>query len=113
MYGQLFIYSALFSYHINLMDPNILLDPSLPFDQTKAQIFDRLIMTLYGPVSPQQAEADVILKNFKALPDSWLHTDAIIEYSTNPNSKFIALSILEEAINVFLVCNLDAMENTS
>lgn len=95
------------------MDPNILLNPSLPFDQTKVQIFDHLIMVLYGPVSPQQTEADAVLKNFKALPDSWLHTDAIIEYSTNPNSKFIAISILEEAINVLLVFYLDAVEDTS
>jgi exportin-1 len=85
------------------MDPNILLNPSLPFDQTKVQIFDQLARAFYSPDPTQRAEADTILKNFKALPDAWLHTDAIIEYSLNPDAKFLALYILEEAINVSLV----------
>lgn len=79
-----------------------MLNPSLPFDQTKVQLLDQLVAALCGPDASQRVAADNILKSFKAMPDSWLHTDAIIEYSANPNSKFIALSILEDAINVLV-----------
>jgi len=95
------------------MDPSILLNPSLPFDQTKVQIFDQLALAFYGSDSTRRAEAEAILKNFKALPDAWLHTDAIIEYSSNPNAKFLALYILEDAINVSSYYIVDPVEDTS
>ena len=87
-------------FYIILMDPTALLNPTLPFDQNKVQILDQLVTIFYGPNSPQRPIADKILNDFKAAPESWGYTDLIVEHSANPNSKFLALSILEEAINV-------------
>ena len=46
------------------------------------------------------ALANNILNQFKNHPDAWLTVDKILEKSQSPNGKFLALSILDEAINV-------------
>jgi hypothetical protein len=44
------------------------------------------------------------MNEFKQNPDSWMHVDSIIEHSKNVHTNFFALSILEDAINVYLTC---------
>jgi len=44
--------------------------------------------------------ANTILNEFKAHQDSWLTADKILNRAENMNSKFIALQILDETINV-------------
>jgi hypothetical protein len=44
--------------------------------------------------------ANDILNKFKSNPDSWLVVDRILQQASNPNTKFFALQILEEAVNV-------------
>ena len=90
-----------------------MLNQNLPFDQNKVQILDQLVTVMYDPLNPQRIMADKILSDYKVMPDSWLHTDIVVETSTNPNSKFLALSILEEAINVSIISTLDSMESAS
>ena len=44
--------------------------------------------------------ANSILNQFKSHEDAWLTVDKILEKSQDVNGKFLALSILNEAINV-------------
>jgi exportin-1 len=44
--------------------------------------------------------ANDVLNKFKANPDSWLVVDRILQTAQNPNTKFFALQILDEAVNV-------------
>lgn len=46
--------------------------------------------------------ANNVLNQFKAYPDAWLTVDRILSVAQNPNTKFLALQILEEAVNVSL-----------
>jgi exportin-1 len=47
--------------------------------------------------------ANDILNKFKSNPDSWLVVDRILQQALNPNTKFFALQILEEAVNVSMI----------
>ena len=44
--------------------------------------------------------ANNLLNDIKAHPDSWLLVDKILDNSKSPQSKFLALQILDEAVNV-------------
>ena len=44
--------------------------------------------------------ANEILNQFKSYPESWLVVDRILQQAQNPNTKFFALQILDEAVNV-------------
>ena len=46
----------------------------------------------------QIAAAQGILTKLKEHPDAWRRVDAILEYATDPYTKFYGLQILEEAI---------------
>jgi hypothetical protein len=46
--------------------------------------------------------ANKILNDLKMHPDSWLLVDTILEGSSNPHTKFYALTILDEAVKVIL-----------
>lgn len=50
--------------------------------------------------------ANQLLNEFKSHPDAWMCVDQILVKSTNPHSKFLALQILEEAVNVSNTCSL-------
>jgi exportin-1 len=62
--------------------------------------------------------ANDLLNQFKSNENAWLCVDQILELSQNQNSKFLALQILDEAVNVSkylvnLISNfaIDTMEN--
>ena len=44
--------------------------------------------------------ANEILNQFKAHPDAWQVVDRILSGQSSPNTKFIAVQILDEAVNV-------------
>ena len=44
--------------------------------------------------------ANQLLNEFKSNPDAWMCVDKILSESKNPHSKFLALQILDEAVNV-------------
>lgn len=44
-------------------------------------------------------QANNILNQFKQHQDAWLTVDQILEKSQNAHGKFLALSILDEAVN--------------
>ena len=49
-------------------------------------------------VSVQRSIAHQVLNELKGHPESWTHVDTILGNSSNPNTKFFALSILENCI---------------
>ncbi|ORY74870.1 Crm1-K1 [Protomyces lactucae-debilis] len=61
-------------------------------------LLDRIVQTFYTGSGAQQREAQTILSQFQDHPNAWTKVDAILEGSSNPQSKFIALSILDKLI---------------
>ncbi|KAJ3067940.1 Karyopherin transporter [Podochytrium sp. JEL0797] len=59
---------------------------------------DQVVLTFYQSTGAQQANAEKALSQFQAHPDSWKHVDGILERSSLLQTKFIALSILENLI---------------
>ena len=83
------------------MNPDLMLDFNSPMNMEKVQVLDNIMNILYGPSNPQDRDmAHKIINEFKQNPQAWLYADTILELSTSPNTKFFALSILEDAINV-------------
>ena len=51
--------------------------------------------------------ANEILSDFKAHPEAWKSVHPVLQGSQNINTKFIALTILEETINVSTLPSMD------
>ena len=47
----------------------------------------------------QQRIAQEVLTTLKEHPEAWTRVDTILEYSSNPQTKYYALQILEQVIN--------------
>nr|7DBG_C Chain C, CRM1 isoform 1 [Saccharomyces cerevisiae]7YPZ_C Chain C, CRM1 isoform 1 [Saccharomyces cerevisiae]8HQ3_C Chain C, CRM1 isoform 1 [Saccharomyces cerevisiae]8HQ4_C Chain C, CRM1 isoform 1 [Saccharomyces cerevisiae]8HQ5_C Chain C, CRM1 isoform 1 [Saccharomyces cerevisiae]8HQ6_C Chain C, CRM1 isoform 1 [Saccharomyces cerevisiae]8HUF_C Chain C, CRM1 isoform 1 [Saccharomyces cerevisiae]8HUG_C Chain C, CRM1 isoform 1 [Saccharomyces cerevisiae] len=61
-------------------------------------LLDQVVSTFYQGEGVQQKQAQEILTKFQDNPDAWEKVDQILQFSTNPQSKFIALSILDKLI---------------
>ncbi|SGZ37858.1 probable Exportin-1 [Hanseniaspora guilliermondii] len=61
-------------------------------------LLDQVVNTFYTGSGEQQKQAQVVLTQFQAHPDSWQRADQILQNSNNPQSKFIALGILDKLI---------------
>ncbi|CAI2013236.1 hypothetical protein SEUBUCD646_0G04670 [Saccharomyces eubayanus] len=61
-------------------------------------LLDQVVTTFYQGSGVQQKQAQEILTKFQDNPDAWQKADQILQFSTNPQSKFIALSILDKLI---------------
>ncbi|EJS43580.1 crm1p [Saccharomyces arboricola H-6] len=61
-------------------------------------LLDQVVTTFYQGSGVQQKQAQDILTKFQDNPDAWQKADQILQFSTNPQSKFIALSILDKLI---------------
>ncbi|CCE64309.1 hypothetical protein TPHA_0H01010 [Tetrapisispora phaffii CBS 4417] len=72
-----------------------ILDSNKDFD---IQLFDRVVEAFYKGHGKEQNDAQTILTKFQADNNSWQRTDQILQYSENIQSKFIALSILDNLI---------------
>lgn len=60
-------------------------------------LFDRVVEAFYKS-GPDQRQAQVVLNDFQAHPESWKRADAILSLSKNAQSKYIALSCLNKLI---------------
>ncbi|KAI9334595.1 CRM1 C terminal-domain-containing protein [Obelidium mucronatum] len=72
-----------------------ILDFSREFD---VSLLDRVVQTFYSSTGAEQATAEKVLSQFQAHPDSWKQVDGILEKSSLLQTKFIALTILENLI---------------
>ncbi|CDO94795.1 unnamed protein product [Kluyveromyces dobzhanskii CBS 2104] len=62
------------------------------------QLLDQVVDTFYKGSGASQKEAQEVLSKLKDHPDAWQRADKILQYSSNPQTKFIGLSILEKLI---------------
>ncbi|KAJ3178263.1 Karyopherin transporter [Gaertneriomyces sp. JEL0708] len=60
-------------------------------------LFDRVVQAMFM-VGPEQATANQVLEQFRQHPDAWKRVDGILERAQVMQSKYIALSILENLI---------------
>ncbi|KAG2198777.1 hypothetical protein INT47_010563 [Mucor saturninus] len=70
---------------------------SSPFD---IKTFDKTVQSFYEGDNVTRQKAQAVLTEFQRNPDSWQLVDQILEHSTSPQAKFIALGILEDFIIV-------------
>ena len=61
-------------------------------------LLDNVVSTFNTGSGEQQKQAQVVLTSFQDYPDSWQKADQILQNSNNPQSKFIALGILDKLI---------------
>lgn len=61
-------------------------------------LLDRVVNCMYHDAGSQQKLAERILNTMKEHPDAWMRVDSILEYSSNQETKYFALQILEALI---------------
>ncbi|GME79441.1 unnamed protein product [Ambrosiozyma monospora] len=61
-------------------------------------VLDSVVDTFYKGSGEDQAKAQKILTSFQDHPEAWTRADVILTTSTNPQSKYIALSVLDNLI---------------
>ncbi|ODN05594.1 Exportin-1 [Orchesella cincta] len=62
------------------------------------QLLDTVVGCMYTGIGEQQKIAQEVLTRLKEHPDAWTRVDTILEYSTNQQTKYYALQILEQVI---------------
>ncbi|CAM9157205.1 unnamed protein product [Discosporangium mesarthrocarpum] len=72
-----------------------LLDFSQPLD---VPLLDQVVTTAYDASNPKRNDANLLLMRMKESPDLWTRSDAILEQSQSPNTRFFGLQILDGAI---------------
>lgn len=60
---------------------------------------DQVVETFYKGSGVQQKQAQDVLTKFQEHPDAWQRADKILQFSNNPQAKFIGLTILDKLIN--------------
>ncbi|GBE60835.1 exportin 1 [Babesia ovata] len=80
-------------------DPRVILDASRVFDKEMVAILDSVIDAMFDSGAGHNREAaHKLLEQFRTMPDSWKHVVAILSHSTNANTKFFALQVLQGCI---------------
>ncbi|EDO17939.1 hypothetical protein Kpol_1010p55 [Vanderwaltozyma polyspora DSM 70294] len=62
-------------------------------------LLDKVVDAFYEGSGDIQTEAGNVLSRLQEHPDSWQRTDKILQFSTNPKTKFLAVSILDKLIS--------------
>ncbi|XP_046372994.1 exportin-1-like [Haliotis cracherodii] len=63
------------------------------------QLLDNVVACMYAGDGPQQQQmAQKVLTELKEHPDAWTRVDTILEFSSNQQTKYYALQILENVI---------------
>lgn len=83
----------------NSLNPEDLLNDAIPFDQKKVALLDEIVSALYSQNPTYMAQANEILTKFQQDDNAWQFVDIILENSNNNNSKFIALSVLDNTVS--------------
>ncbi|KAH8852192.1 Exportin-1 [Schistosoma japonicum] len=61
-------------------------------------LLDRVVSCMYHEAGDQQKIAEKVLNTLKEHPDAWMRVDSILEFSSNQETKYFALQILEALI---------------
>ncbi|XP_028137318.1 exportin-1 [Diabrotica virgifera virgifera] len=62
------------------------------------KLLDNVVISMYAGKGESQRIAQEVLTTLKEHPDAWTRVDTILEYSTNQETKYYALQILEQVI---------------
>ena len=111
----------------------VLVNKEIPWNIDKIKLLDEAVKLFYNnpahpvvrnrftPQSSSQAqEVGQVLVQLKEDPELWEAADAILENAEDPNTKFLALQLLEKAIQVILanrspknlIISIGQMENS-
>lgn len=60
--------------------------------------YDKIVQTFYTSNSQGWAQAQQVLDEFQRNEDSWLYVDKILQFSSNVQGKYIALSVLDNMV---------------
>lgn len=61
-------------------------------------LLDSVVGCMYNGIGEQQRIAQEVLTSLKEHPDAWTRVDTILEFSSNQQTKYYALQILEQVI---------------
>ncbi|GMM55064.1 exportin [Maudiozyma humilis] len=61
-------------------------------------LLDQVVDTFYRGSGNEQKQAQDVLTKFQEYPDAWQRADQILQFSKNPQAKFIGLTILDKLI---------------
>lgn len=67
-------------------------------DSFDVVLLDRVVAAFYAGHGPDHAQAQRVITQLQEHPDAWQKADYILENSTNVQSKYIALQILERLV---------------
>lgn len=87
--------TATMTAQVNMEDASKLLDFSQKLD---IGLLDNIVGSVYVSQGEQLRLAQDVLTTLKEHPDAWTRVDSILEYSSNQQTKYYALQILEEVI---------------
>jgi len=74
-------------------------DKLLDFNQKlDISLLDNVVAAMYSSTGQEQKMAQEVLTTLKEHPDAWTKVDTILEFSTNQQTKYYALQILESVI---------------
>mmetsp|Transcript_24446 Transcript_24446/g.36925 ORF Transcript_24446/g.36925 Transcript_24446/m.36925 type:complete len:1073 (-) Transcript_24446:298-3516(-) len=62
------------------------------------QQLDQIVAAAYDPINPNRAAANKALMQMQETPDLWTKADEMIENSTNPQTRFFGLQVLDDMI---------------
>ncbi|KAG7810452.1 hypothetical protein KL921_002947 [Ogataea angusta] len=62
------------------------------------KLLDSVVDAFYNGSGETQKQAQEVLTKFQNHPDAWTRADQILQYSSDPQAKYIALSILDNLI---------------
>lgn len=67
-------------------------------EELDINLLDQVVDTFYRGSGAEQKQAQQILTKFQEHPDAWQRADQILQFSKNPQAKFIGLSIMDKLI---------------
>jgi len=75
-----------------------LLDPAVPFTPDSVALLDQLMQAVSGSDAQQRTAALDILSQLKEAGNLWVHVDTILQHTRLSDTKFFALSVLENVV---------------
>jgi len=81
------------------LDTSVLLNFSEPWDVSKVQMLDQVVAAMLSNNTSIRTLAHDVLTQLRNHPDSWGAVDKILEHSQSPDTKFVALNLLENVIS--------------
>jgi len=64
------------------------------------QLLDQIVKAAYDPSDPRRSAANKALMQLQEAPDLWTKADDMMEKSTNPQTKFFGIQVLDDAIKI-------------